>query len=74
MATTYVTFGQCHVHEINKQYIDKDCVVMIECDSREEGRKRAFSLFGDKWCFEYHEDEFDKTDMKYFPRGFIRVA
>lgn len=68
--TTYVTFGQVHTHSINGRTFDKDCVAVIPSESREEGQKRAFEYFGDKFCFEYFNQ---MPNMKYFPRGLISV-
>jgi hypothetical protein len=48
---TYVTFGHSHMHRINGNIFDKDCVAVVSGD-----RKKVFELFGDKFCFEYPED------------------
>lgn len=69
---TYVTFGQDHIHNVNGKIFDKDCVAAIECNNAAEGRKRAFELFGAKFCFEYPEEHFN-LNMKYFPRGIIEA-
>ena len=68
--TTYVTFGQSHIHEINGTIFDKDCVAVISSDTALEGRKRAFELFGPKFCFEYFDEV---PEMRFFPRGLISV-
>lgn len=70
---TYITFGQSHIHKIDNKTFDKDCVAVIISDSANEGRKLAFEIFGTKFCFEYPEDKFDHSKMKYFPRGYIEV-
>jgi len=70
---TYITFGQSHYHEVNGKIFDKDCVAVIEHEDPLEGRRRAFELFGPKFCFEYPEAGFDKGMMAYFPRGFIQI-
>ncbi len=70
---TYVTFGQNHTHTIGEKVFNKDCVAIIECTNAEQGRELAFKYFGNKFCFEYPEEYFDFTSMKYFPRGFIAV-
>lgn len=70
---TYVTFGQEHAHRVNGSTFDKDSVAVINCDSPEHGRALAFELFGAKFCFEYHEDQFDHSNMVYFPRGLIEA-
>lgn len=71
---TYVTFGQTHVHSVNGKTFDKDCVAVIESSSPQEGRAKAFELFGPKFCFEYPEEHWDEeSQLKYFPRGYIEV-
>lgn len=65
MVTTYVTFGQVHVHHINGKTFYKDCVATIQAHNAEEA-------FGMKFCFTYAVMQFDKSSVKYFPRGFIQ--
>lgn len=65
---TYVTFGQEHVHRVNGKTLDKDCVAVVNGN-----REKVFELFGQKFCFEYPEDLWDKEKMKYFPRGYVEV-
>ena len=71
---TYVTFGQDHIHRVNGKIFDKDCVAVITHNKVNEGREKAFELFGPKFCFEYSEEHFnfDDVDM-YYPRGLIDV-
>lgn len=73
MAKTYVTFGQTHTHSVNGKTLDKDCVAVLTTASYDEGRAKAFELFGAKFCFEYPACNFNFDDMKYFPRGLIEV-
>lgn len=73
MPKTYVTFGQDHAHAVNGKTFDKDCVAIIKCENRNDGRAKAFEYFDIKFCFEYHEDEFQMESMKYFPRGLMEV-
>ena len=70
---TYVTFGFDHTHAVNGKTFDKDCVAVIESESAEAGREKAFEYFGAKFCFEYPEDRFDMASMHWYPRGFIDV-
>ena len=63
----YVTFGQAHTHSIGGRTIDRDCVVVIDCDNYAEGRAKAFELFGKKFAFCYPDD--NSVDMRYYPRG-----
>lgn len=74
MPKTYVSFGQQHVHKVCGHILDRDCIARIEAKTVGEGRAKVFKYFGPKFCFEYHEDEFNMDNMKYFPRGFIDLA
>ena len=69
MEKFYVTMGQVHVHSIDEKTIDKDCVVEIEAVDYEQGRKKAFELFDNKFCFIKQE----KPDMSFFSRGIIKL-
>ena len=73
MPKTYVTFGQIHVHSVNGRTFDKDCIAVINCTDADDGRRKAFEIFKSKFCFEYHEDEWNLEDMIYYPRGLITV-
>jgi len=68
--TTYITFGQQHIHRVNGKTFDCDCVAAIPSRNEGEGRERAFELFGPKFCFSYQDE---KPEMKFFPRGIIEV-
>ena len=70
---TYVTFGQIHVHSVNGKTFDKDCVAVIEASTEARGREMAFEFFNNKFFTTYPKDSFDMDNMKYFPRGFIKV-
>jgi len=70
MSKTYVTFGQCHYHEINDQVFDQDCVAVFEVSDAVQGRCKAFDTFGRQFSFEYYNEV---PDMTYFPRGLIEV-
>ena len=70
---TYITFGFDHTHSINGKTFDKDCVAVINDVGPEEGRARAFELFGPKFCIEYHDSYSKLPNMDYFPRGYIDV-
>jgi hypothetical protein len=65
---TFVTFGQVHVHCVNGKIFNKDCVAVVNGD-----RAKVFEIFGSQFCFEYPEDLWDETLMRYFPRGYIEV-
>lgn len=75
MPYTYVTFGQAHTHVVNGKLLNRDCVARIPCTGATDGRRLAFAVFGPKFCFEYHEDEFDATQqMMYFPDGVVDLT
>lgn len=69
----YVTFGQTHVHRIGGKTIDCDCVAVLDCVSAEHGRQRAFELFGERFCFEYSESQWNHHNIKYYPRGYVCI-
>lgn len=73
MAKHYVTFGQNHTHWINNQTLDCDCVAVFESSSYEEGREKAWELFGPKFFTDYHGDQWNEDNLKYFPRGYINI-
>ena len=66
---TFVTFGQRHIHFINSQRFDKDCVAIVDGD-----RAKVFEIFGSKFCFEYDEECWDNSKIHFFPRGYIEVG
>jgi len=74
----YVTMGQQHIHKINGQVIDRNCVAVFESE-KGVGRRKAFELFDVKFCFHYPENEWnrklkdDPDMMQYYPRGYIRI-
>lgn len=69
MNNYYGTFGQVHIHKIDKVTFDKDCVVEIKAEDEEKAREYMFAVFGQKWAFLYKE----KPDMEYFPRGIFKI-
>ena len=72
MAKHFVTFGQIHTHRINGITLDCDCVAEYEASNYEEGREKAFELFGTKFFTDYH-GKFPIEDLQYFPRGIIKI-
>tara|TARA_R110000744_G_C19351546_1_gene560492 strand:- start:335 stop:574 length:240 start_codon:yes stop_codon:yes gene_type:complete len=68
----YVTFGFDHVHDVDGNIFDKDCVARISASSNKEGREKAFDAFGPTFCTSYHEDDWNEEEMmQWFPRGYI---
>jgi len=65
---TFVTFGQGHTHRVNGKTFDCDCIAVVDGD-----RTKVFEIFGPKFCFEYPEENWDESKMKFFPRGYIEV-
>lgn len=68
----YITFGQNHTHRVNGVTFDKDTVARIKCKDKEEGKKLAFELFGDKFFTDYSYDQIQKS-LEYFPRGIFNA-
>lgn len=69
MKKYYFTFGQIHTHSINGKTFDKDCVVEIEAESREEAREKMVEVFGIRWSHQYEK----LPDMGFFPRGVFKI-
>lgn len=70
----YVTFGQVHVHSVNGQTLDKDCVATFEAVDYETAEEYAHYLFGPKYCSLKDHEEFDEEDLNnYYHRGLIEV-
>ena len=79
MFQTFVTFGQSHIHRVADKIFDKDCIAVVAHQNKEDGRAKVFELFGDKFCFEYSMEEWerrleqDKNLMTFFPRGYLYI-
>jgi hypothetical protein len=72
MKTFYVTFGQVHAHHLpGRGTFDKDCVAVIRANSYEEGREKAFNMFGAKWSNFYTQE--NPPTMEYYPRGLMET-
>jgi hypothetical protein len=69
---TYVTFGQDHVHKLGNKTFDRNSVAEIDCETFEEGRAKAFELFGKKFCTTY--TDLKKVHLEYYPRGIIKIG
>jgi len=68
----YVTFGQKHTHRVNGKTLDCDTIARYKVKDAQEGRKKAFEYFGDKFFTDYHK-EFKEEDLHYFPKGFVDI-
>ena len=73
MAKTYVTFGTAHLHAIGNKIFNGDCVAVIECENKTEGRNKALEIFGRQFSFAMFEDEFSQDYLIHYPRGLIEV-
>ena len=71
MRDHFVTFGQQHVHRVCGQTLDCDTVAVFKAKSSDDGREKAFEIFGSAFCLEYHEPFWDYESIKYFPRGYV---
>jgi len=67
----YISFGQDHIHRVNNQTFDKDCIAEIKCDNYGHGRAIAFDLFSDRFGTDYLKA--DEKLMSFFPRGIIKA-
>ena len=68
-AIHYVTFGHGHKHTLAGRQFGYGCVACYIALNATQGRDIAFALFGPKFCFEYHGDEFDTSTLHFFPEG-----
>lgn len=66
----YISFGQDHRHVIDGVVYDRNCLASIECSSHNEGRARAFELFGPVFCTSYDEKDLPRI-LPRFPRGVV---
>lgn len=73
MPRHYVTFGQDHAHRVNGITLDCDTVACYIAKDAIDGRNKAFEYFGDKFFTDYHDEAFDKKDLKYFPKGVVVI-
>lgn len=73
MKNHYVTFGQVHTHRVNGKTFDCDTVAVYQANNAQEGRERAFELFGDKFFTDYHGEQWKEEDLHYFPKGYLNV-
>lgn len=68
---TYVTFGQIHCHNIDGKILDKDTVAVIPSKSEEQGRQRALELFGTRFFTTYYDDQWNESNLFYYPKGYV---
>ena len=64
--TTYITFGQIHVHSVNGKTFDKDCVAIVDLPE-DEAREIFWPKFHNSFT------DIEKVKIDYYPRGFIHV-
>lgn len=61
-----ISFGQAHTHKVNGKLLHNNVLARVR------DRAHAFELFGDKWAFEYKEENLGQDKIKaYFPNGII---
>lgn len=65
----FISFGQGHIHYLNGETFDKNCIIKINADNLYEAVKKTQNLFGDKYSRIYKE----KPNMRYFPRGIMEI-
>ena len=70
MITQYFTFGQAHRHDFGSYICDKDIVLRIIGESKDQCRDYMFAKFGQKWSMQYDEC----PDLSFFPRGVMTTT
>jgi hypothetical protein len=71
----YISFGQAHKHNVEKNEINHDCLVLIIASNRQEATQKAKNLFQDQWSMIYSESEITENDiLDYWPRGIIKLG
>ena len=73
MEKLYVTFGENHVHFINKKQLDKNCIGVFKCNTIEEGYVQINELFGNGFNMAFQEAAFFGGDLKHFPDGLKEI-
>lgn len=66
MPEYYLTVGERYRSEEHPHDLHPDGYAVIEAETYEDARKKAFYHIGTKWAFIYGTDE---LDMKMFPKG-----
>ena len=67
----FLTFGQAHRHKVNGFSLGPDVVCGLYAESYGEARRRAFSMFGAKWCFIY--PTLKEARLEYYPLGLVVI-
>jgi|LSQX01.2.fsa_nt_gb hypothetical protein len=71
MREYYITFWQEHVHSINWNTFDKDCVWVIKAKDYWKAREIAFELTD--WVFAFMYDNLEKVWLHYYNRWLINM-
>lgn len=71
---TYVTFGQSHVHSIAGKTFDKNTVAVIPCTDTADGRRKAFEIFGPKFCMKYFDSEFNQKWLEQYNWQLVNIG
>ena len=70
----YITFGKDHHHIIKNISYDKDCVAVLEAESRLSGIDRVIEIFGLNYYSILVDTGIHNTsDKGIYPRGLIPV-
>ena len=65
----YISFGQAHAHRMFGKTLDKDCILVLQEKDVRDAQIRAMKLFGREFSMVYER----LPEMKYFPRGLIKI-
>jgi hypothetical protein len=64
-----ISFGSAHTHKVNGKLLHNNVLAKVR------NRDHAFELFGNKWAFEYKEENLGQDKIKaYFPDGIIDLT
>lgn len=70
----FITFGQSHVHRVAGVMLDNDCIAEMNCPSEKFLGMALQDFFNGKYCMVYSEKELNSCiEMKFFPRGIIKI-
>lgn len=67
----FITFGTRYTREPHPMMIHPDGVVVVEGDSYEDARQRAFAVTGGRFAFDYPIIQLEDTVADYYPLGVI---
>lgn len=70
MPKFYFTCGQSHCHVVGGKTWDKGSILEVNSVDYDAAREFVFDQFGDKWSFQYEEDELEGI-LPFFRNGIV---